>query len=171
MSRMGQLTPPLIILPAGWVGTGCWLWEPAATSAPCLAALTAAFSARTCVLPQPQSKGSFKWAARMIGAWLTARHQTPAPPHHHAPPPPTYPPTHPPHPSPLLQGILQEAVGRKEYWRLIDGQGRPPGVLGLWPSRAVTFLENHDTGELIWTTVLCNQLRLGFSCIAVLVGR
>ena len=44
------------------------------------------------------------------------------------------------------QGILQEAVSRKEYWRLIDGQGRPPGVLGLWPSRAVTFLENHDTG-------------------------
>lgn len=45
-----------------------------------------------------------------------------------------------------MQGILQEAVGRKEYWRLIDSQGRPPGVLGLWPSRAVTFLENHDTG-------------------------
>jgi hypothetical protein len=45
-----------------------------------------------------------------------------------------------------LKGILQEAVGRREYWRLIDSQGRPPGVLGLWPSRAVTFLENHDTG-------------------------
>lgn len=28
-------------------------------------------------------------------------------------------------------------------------QGRPPGVLGLWPSRAVTFLENHDTGALL----------------------
>ncbi|EFN55550.1 hypothetical protein CHLNCDRAFT_31136 [Chlorella variabilis] len=47
------------------------------------------------------------------------------------------------------KGILQEAVGRKEYWRLIDGQGKPPGVLGLWPSRAVTFLENHDTGSTL----------------------
>lgn len=28
-------------------------------------------------------------------------------------------------------------------------QGRPPGVLGLWPSRAVTFLENHDTGSTL----------------------
>jgi hypothetical protein len=45
-----------------------------------------------------------------------------------------------------LQGIMQEAVTRKEYWRMIDSQGRPPGVLGIWPSRAITFLENHDTG-------------------------
>ena len=44
-------------------------------------------------------------------------------------------------------GILQEAMGRGEYWRLIDSQGRPPGLLGMWPSRAVTFIENHDTGE------------------------
>lgn len=48
-----------------------------------------------------------------------------------------------------LKGILQEAVGRREYWRLIDSQGRPPGMLGLWPSRAVTFLENHDTGSTL----------------------
>jgi len=48
-----------------------------------------------------------------------------------------------------LKGILQEAVTRKEYWRLIDGQGRPSGMLGLWPSRAVTFLENHDTGSTL----------------------
>ena len=43
-------------------------------------------------------------------------------------------------------GVLQEAMGRGEYWRLIDSQGRPPGLLGMWPSRAVTFVENHDTG-------------------------
>ena len=43
-------------------------------------------------------------------------------------------------------GILQEAMGRGEYWRLVDGQGRPPGLMGMWPSRAVTFIENHDTG-------------------------
>ncbi len=48
-----------------------------------------------------------------------------------------------------LKGILQEAVTRREYWRLVDSQGKPPGVLGLWPSRAVTFLENHDTGSTL----------------------
>lgn len=39
-------------------------------------------------------------------------------------------------------------------------QGRPPGVLGLWPSRAVTFLENHDTGE----GVVCR------GCVGVVQG-
>lgn len=45
------------------------------------------------------------------------------------------------------KGILQEACGRGEFWRLVDGQGRAPGVLGLWPARAVTFIDNHDTGS------------------------
>ena len=40
-------------------------------------------------------------------------------------------------------------MGRGEYWRLVDGQGRPPGLMGMWPSRAVTFIENHDTGQLL----------------------
>lgn len=48
-----------------------------------------------------------------------------------------------------LKGILQEAVSRREYWRLSDSQGRPSGMLGLWPSRAITFLENHDTGSTL----------------------
>ncbi|XP_022840291.1 Glycosyl hydrolase, family 13, catalytic domain, partial [Ostreococcus tauri] len=47
------------------------------------------------------------------------------------------------------KGILQEAVSRTEYWRLIDNKGRPPGFLGIWPSRAVTFIENHDTGSTL----------------------
>eukprot|EP00898_Chlorokybus_atmophyticus_P003727 jgi/Chlat1/4355/Chrsp29S04511 len=45
------------------------------------------------------------------------------------------------------KGILHAALGASEYWRLVDGQGKPPGVLGWWPSHAVTFLENHDTGS------------------------
>ena len=45
------------------------------------------------------------------------------------------------------KGVLQEAVGRNQYWRLVDGKGRPPGVLGIWPSHAVTFIDNHDTGS------------------------
>ncbi|THF99614.1 hypothetical protein TEA_004059 [Camellia sinensis var. sinensis] len=46
----------------------------------------------------------------------------------------------------LLQGILHSAL-HNQYWRLIDPQGKPTGVMGWWPSRAVTFLENHDTGS------------------------
>lgn len=44
------------------------------------------------------------------------------------------------------KGILHSAL-HNEYWRLIDPKGKPPGVMGWWPSRAVTFLENHDTGS------------------------
>lgn len=44
------------------------------------------------------------------------------------------------------KGILQEAV-KGELWRLRDPQGKPPGVMGWWPSRSVTFIENHDTGS------------------------
>lgn len=40
-------------------------------------------------------------------------------------------------------------MGRREYWRLIDTQGRPPGVMGMWPSRAITFIDNHDTGSTL----------------------
>ncbi|XP_073269972.1 alpha-amylase 3, chloroplastic isoform X2 [Primulina huaijiensis] len=45
------------------------------------------------------------------------------------------------------KGILHAALERCEYWRLSDAQGKPPGVVGWWPSRAVTFIENHDTGS------------------------
>lgn len=46
------------------------------------------------------------------------------------------------------KGVLHAALGGAgQHWRLRDAQGRAPGVLGLWPSRAVTFLENHDTGS------------------------
>lgn len=44
---------------------------------------------------------------------------------------------------------MQEGVGRREYWRLVDSQGRPPGVMGMWPSRAITFIDNHDTGSTL----------------------
>lgn len=45
------------------------------------------------------------------------------------------------------KGILHSALERCEYWRLTDQKGKPPGVVGWWPSRAVTFIENHDTGS------------------------
>lgn len=45
------------------------------------------------------------------------------------------------------KGVLQEACTNGEWWRLKDAKGRAPGVLGMWPARAVTFLDNHDTGS------------------------
>ncbi|KAL9325394.1 hypothetical protein ACSQ67_006039 [Phaseolus vulgaris] len=47
----------------------------------------------------------------------------------------------------MLQKMIRKALERCEYWRLSDQKGKPPGVLGWWPSRAVTFIENHDTGS------------------------
>ncbi|CAM0909849.1 unnamed protein product [Alopecurus aequalis] len=44
------------------------------------------------------------------------------------------------------KGILNAAV-EGELWRLIDAQGKAPGVLGWWPAKAVTFVDNHDTGS------------------------
>lgn len=34
-----------------------------------------------------------------------------------------------------------------QYWRLIDPEGNAPGLLGWWPSKACTFVDNHDTGD------------------------
>ena len=45
------------------------------------------------------------------------------------------------------KGILHAVFERQEFWRLSDSAGKPPGVMGWWPSRAVTFIENHDTGS------------------------
>lgn len=47
------------------------------------------------------------------------------------------------------KGILQEAVRNKEYWRMSDSQNQPSGFCGQWPTHAVTFLENHDTGSTL----------------------
>jgi len=44
------------------------------------------------------------------------------------------------------KGILQEAV-KGQLWRLRDPSNKPPGMIGYWPSKAVTFLDNHDTGS------------------------
>ncbi len=44
------------------------------------------------------------------------------------------------------KGILQVAVNG-EYGRLRDAAGKPSGLIGWWPTRAVTFLDNHDTGS------------------------
>ncbi|KAF8066365.1 AMY2 [Scenedesmus sp. PABB004] len=64
------------------------------------------------------------------------------------------------------KGILQEALGRSELWRLVDAQGRPPGFVGMWPSRAITFIDNHDTGSTLnhWPFP-SNHLQEGYAYI------
>jgi alpha-amylase len=45
------------------------------------------------------------------------------------------------------KGVLQYAIRFGELWRLRDAESRAPGVIGLWPAKAVTFVDNHDTGS------------------------
>ncbi|XP_072953408.1 alpha-amylase isozyme 3C-like [Typha angustifolia] len=44
------------------------------------------------------------------------------------------------------KGILQAAV-QGELWRMRDSNGKAPGLIGWWPEKAVTFVDNHDTGS------------------------
>ncbi|MBU2530485.1 MAG: alpha-amylase [Elusimicrobia bacterium] len=43
------------------------------------------------------------------------------------------------------KGVLQHAINNREYWRLIDKNSAPSGLIGWWPANAVTFIDNHDT--------------------------
>ncbi len=42
---------------------------------------------------------------------------------------------------------LMLAVQDSQYWRLKDDSGKPIGYVGWNPAKAVTFLDNHDTGS------------------------
>ncbi|KAJ7294307.1 hypothetical protein O6H91_Y267200 [Diphasiastrum complanatum] len=44
------------------------------------------------------------------------------------------------------KGILQAAL-QGEHWRLRDDHGKPSGLIGWYPQKAVTFVDNHDTGS------------------------
>lgn len=44
------------------------------------------------------------------------------------------------------KGLLNQALGSNEYWRLKDGAGKPAGGIGWWAQKMVTFVDNHDTG-------------------------
>lgn len=45
------------------------------------------------------------------------------------------------------KGVLQTALVQGELWRLNASNGGAPGVIGLKPGNAVTFIDNHDTGS------------------------
>ncbi|KAL6858816.1 hypothetical protein ACP4OV_017818 [Aristida adscensionis] len=44
------------------------------------------------------------------------------------------------------KGVLQAAL-QGELWRMRDGGGKAPGMIGWLPEKAVTFIDNHDTGS------------------------
>ena len=44
------------------------------------------------------------------------------------------------------KGLLQVGV-QGELWRLRDGSGKAAGLIGWTPEKAVTFVDNHDTGS------------------------
>lgn len=46
----------------------------------------------------------------------------------------------------LKDGLYQYHAPSYEFSRLATNDGRPAGVIGAWPGRAVTFVENHDSG-------------------------
>lgn len=45
------------------------------------------------------------------------------------------------------KGILQHAIRTNEFWRLRDQNNKAPGLIGWWSEKAVTFIDNHDTGS------------------------
>ncbi|XWS21195.1 hypothetical protein CRYUN_Cryun30bG0034500 [Craigia yunnanensis] len=44
------------------------------------------------------------------------------------------------------KGVLNASV-HGEFSRLKDSNGKPPGMIGLFPQNAVTFIDNHNTGS------------------------
>lgn len=45
------------------------------------------------------------------------------------------------------KGLLQEACRSRDFGWLRGKDGRASGFMGWWPDRAVTFIDNHDTGS------------------------
>ncbi|KAJ4701758.1 Alpha-amylase [Melia azedarach] len=63
------------------------------------------------------------------------------------------------------KGVLQAAV-QGELWRLKDSNGKPPGLIGMLPQNAVTFIDNHDTGstQRLWPFP-SDKVMLGYAYI------
>jgi alpha-amylase len=63
-----------------------------------------------------------------------------------------------------LKYILHRAV-EGGYWELNNG-GQAPGVIGAWPQRAVTFIDNHDTGSTqAYSPFPSNHIMQGYAYI------
>jgi alpha-amylase len=47
-----------------------------------------------------------------------------------------------------LRVRLWDALRWDDFTGLRTAEGKPPGLVGMWPEMAVTFIENHDTEEV-----------------------
>ena len=65
------------------------------------------------------------------------------------------------------KGILQTAIKESEFWRLMDQQQKAPGLIGIMPEKAITFIDNHDTGSTQnhWPFGDKNQIMQGYAYI------
>ncbi|KAM1013204.1 hypothetical protein ACFX13_043959 [Malus domestica] len=52
-----------------------------------------------------------------------------------------------------------------ELWRLKDSNGKPPGLIGIKPENAVTFIDNHDTWSQKLLPFPSDQVLLGYAYI------
>ncbi|KAL7262123.1 hypothetical protein ACSBR1_000498 [Camellia fascicularis] len=52
-----------------------------------------------------------------------------------------------------------------ELWRLKDSNGNPPGLIGVLPGNAVTFIDNHDTYSQNTWPFPPDKVMLGYACI------
>nr|GEW51177.1 triosephosphate isomerase, cytosolic-like [Tanacetum cinerariifolium] len=60
-----------------------------------------------------------------------------------------------------LTSHLKEFFNVKgKLWRLRDAHGKPPGVIGWWPSRSVTFLNNQGMLSLFYASLCHARLLL-----------
>ncbi len=70
------------------------------------------------------------------------------------------------------KGMLNKALETYQFAHLQDGSGNPQGTIGVWPSRSVTFVDNHDTGpseqcgngQSHWP-VPCDKVMMGYAYI------
>ncbi len=46
----------------------------------------------------------------------------------------------------IINGVYSYKAPSYQFGRLRAADGRPAGLIGAWPGRAVTFVDNHDTG-------------------------
>lgn len=63
------------------------------------------------------------------------------------------------------KGVLQAAV-QGELWRMRDSNGKAPGMIGWLPEKAITFVDNHDTGstQALWP-LLSDKVMQGYAYI------
>jgi len=72
-----------------------------------------------------------------------------------------------------LRARLWDAFSRGDFTALSTAGNKPPGLIGLWPNMAVTFIENHDTEPIRGNGIAFPQDRIlaGYAYILTHPGK